>query len=230
MVLSGAIKFRRVDVAKHLYDQLAEQQVEIQEQTYALMIESCIQGGDLKSASDFLMKMEASGHSPDTELLDKVMELYSQQKGNKDKSKFKDDLLPFRTPLNSDAPDFGPLDFGTAELDSTLPADLDGAAVPAGSEASRTKLSSHATLFVPTFVPNSSFGMGGPPPPPPTGPKPAKTDEDGKENFNANRTSLKATSKPFQPQGVVTFNPHEYTWTVDTSKSAENNGKESKKK
>merc|ERR1711879_438222 len=78
-----------------------------------------------------------------------------------------------------------------------------------------------ASIFVPTFVPNNSFGLGAPPPPPPAALKPPKSDEDGKENFDANRTSLKATSKPFQPQGMVTFNPHEYTWTVDVSKSGE---------
>merc|ERR1719199_982683 len=44
------------------------------------MIEACINANDLKGASDFLMKMEAAGHSPELDLLDKVMDLYSQHK------------------------------------------------------------------------------------------------------------------------------------------------------
>lgn len=245
MVLSGAIKFKRVDVSQTLYEQLTDQQVEIYEKTFALMIESSVLAQDLKTASDFLMKMEANGHSPDTELLDKVMDLYSQQKASKDKtiSAKTDSFLSKRTPLRppaaafvpaaamsmpSDAvaPDFGPVDFGTAVAESgAKPSDAETAA----DKASRTKLSSEAILFVPSFSPNGlPFGFQ---PPPPPGPPPKKDDkkdttEDDGEKAKAttefsvsDRTSLKATSKPFQPQGMVTFNPFEYTWTVDTSKS-----------
>merc|ERR1719240_1749491 len=50
------------------------------------MIEACICVGDLKGAGDFLMKMEAAGFCPDAELLDKVMDLYSQNKATREKA------------------------------------------------------------------------------------------------------------------------------------------------
>merc|ERR1740139_1037112 len=108
------------------------------------MIDSCVLANDLKSASDFLMKMEASGHSPDTKLLDKVMELYSQQK-------------VLREVKNEVTEGVG----AGAEWDEAARTTL------------RTKLSSGAGLFVPSFVPAESFSFTPPAaqPPPPTGPK-----------------------------------------------------------
>lgn len=90
LVLSGAVRFKRADVAKKLYEQLVDSQVDIEEKSFALMIETCVFACDLKSASDFLMKMEAAGHCPDTELLDKVMDLYAQQKSLREMEKEKE--------------------------------------------------------------------------------------------------------------------------------------------
>jgi len=212
LVLNGAMKFKRADVAKNLYDQLLSQDVEISEKTFALMIESCVAATDLKSASDLLMKMEASGHSPDTSLLDKVMDLYSQQKTRRDQEKTGGVMhAPLTSPSVDDAGDGGTEEKVLAAL----------------AELPRTKLSSEANLFTPTF--NSGFGAQAPappPPPPPAGPKPGtegyeasttqlRADAASFDAVDTSRTALKATSKAFQPSGTVTFNPYEYTWTVN---------------
>mmetsp|Transcript_70928 Transcript_70928/g.154096 ORF Transcript_70928/g.154096 Transcript_70928/m.154096 type:complete len:522 (-) Transcript_70928:267-1832(-) len=190
MVLSGAIKFKRADVAKNLYQQLFDSQVELTERTFTLMIEACVLARDLKSASDILMKMEVSGHCPDTELLDKVMDLYSEKKYQREADKRKE-VKP------------------TATVEALL-------------EGPRAKLSSVAPIFVPMGVP----GVPAVKPPPPTGPKPTapaapKPDESKEAAANEERTRLKPSAKPFQPQGIVTFDPQQYTWTVETSKYEE---------
>lgn len=65
------------DVAPLLQRRLDAAGVALSEATYALMVQSCVSANDLRSASDFLMKMESAGHSADHDLLDKVMDLYS---------------------------------------------------------------------------------------------------------------------------------------------------------
>lgn len=82
MVLKGAIKSKRCDVATELYSQLTESQVEVAEMTFSYLIEACTCVCDLKDAGNFLVKMEAAGYCPDADLLDKVMVLHSQQKAN----------------------------------------------------------------------------------------------------------------------------------------------------
>jgi len=67
-------------VASDLHQKLSESQVSISETTFTLMVEACINGGDLKGASGFLMKMESNGLCPDSDLLDKVMDLYSESR------------------------------------------------------------------------------------------------------------------------------------------------------
>ncbi|CAK9028427.1 unnamed protein product [Durusdinium trenchii] len=89
MVLRGALNFKRVDVAKELYEQLAAANVDIFSATFSLMIEASVLAKDLKTSSDFLMKMESSGHSPSSELLDKVLDLYSNQKTQREQVKNK---------------------------------------------------------------------------------------------------------------------------------------------
>ncbi|CAE7479281.1 CWC27, partial [Symbiodinium natans] len=120
MVLRGSMGFKRVDVAKDLFAQLDAASVDVSATTFTLMIEACVVARDLKSASDFLMKMEASGHSPNSELLDKVLDLYSNQKAQKEVSKadrVKEDpdaeldleaIALTRQKLKSDAPIFVP--------------------------------------------------------------------------------------------------------------------------
>mmetsp|Transcript_8034 Transcript_8034/g.19951 ORF Transcript_8034/g.19951 Transcript_8034/m.19951 type:complete len:529 (+) Transcript_8034:136-1722(+) len=234
MVLGGAIKFKRVDVAKKLYEQLAEQQVEVSEKTFSLMIESCVLACDLKNASDFLMNMEAAGHSPDTELLDKVMDLYSQQKLRREQEQAATEdaaKTPLLFPRHDDpaagfetsagaaaagsispavAADLGMMDDPVGGPSSFLPmpanhdAQCEGFG---GADAQRTKLSSKSSLFVPTFVPP-------PPPPKPTLETAVANDETKADDPSAlaGRTALKASSRPFQPQGTSAFTPYEYSW------------------
>lgn len=135
IVLNGAWRFMRVDVARSLLEQLTESEVSISDETFALMIQTALAARDLKSASDFLMEMETSGGCPDSGLLDKVMDLYSQQKSKRDQERqsaeqhtttllgaFEPqvmmDYAPIeeyfsRTKLSSAATAFVPLGFGT---------------------------------------------------------------------------------------------------------------------
>jgi len=84
LVLRGIVNqklgLRCSDVAKDLYKQLVGSQIHVAESTFSLVIEACINASDLKGASDILLKMEAAGHCPDSDLLDKVMDLYSKDK------------------------------------------------------------------------------------------------------------------------------------------------------
>lgn len=179
MVLRGAMNFKRVDVAKDLYAQLAAQNVDISESTYELMIEAAILAQDITSSTDFLMKMESSGHSPCSELLDKVLDLYSSEKSQRDQRKKKaadaqgaesGDAQEARAKLKSDAPIFVP-SFGIpppppkpkeAAADGDGPGGTEEAAEETpGAEAtnqpaSRTKLKSASQAFVPQF---SNFDM-----------------------------------------------------------------------
>lgn len=79
-VLRGAMKLQHPAIVSVLHDRLLDEQVEVEETTYILMVELCILARELKLASDFLLKMENSGYVPDSELLDRVMDLYNQQK------------------------------------------------------------------------------------------------------------------------------------------------------
>lgn len=193
MVLIGVKEFKRSDVARNLYEQLSTSQVEITEKTFKLMIETCVIAQDLKGASDFLVKMEACGHCPDTELLDMVMDLYTQQKTLREEQNEKTAQDKPCLPGNPSADAHGHPITGVADM---------------GSDAPRTKLSSEARLFVPLTQP--------PPPPPPPPPR----DHASAPEAESQRTALKASSKPFQPQGLVSFGGH--SWTMDTSKQYSN--------
>lgn len=181
MVLRGAINFKRVDVAKDLYAQLVAQNVDISESTYELMIEASILAKDISSSTDFLMKMESSGHSPCSELLDKVLDLYSSEKTQREQRKKmkaaeaaqpNEVLEANRAKLKSDAPIFVP-SFGIpppppkpkdAAADGagtdgggepaaapTEAADQTPSAEVTASPAPRTKLKSASQAFVPQF-------------------------------------------------------------------------------
>jgi len=179
MVLRGAINFRRSDVAKDIYEHLVASNVEILEPTFTLIIEASVLANDLKSASDFLMKMETAGHSPSSVLLDKVMDLYSQQKSQREKEKLLEasqveeaaDMV--RAKLKSDAaifvPSFGipppppkpkPIDesaqtAAASEVKATEPTAR--AAEPKAEAAPRTKLTSSAKPFEPFTA--TSYGF-----------------------------------------------------------------------
>jgi len=152
-VLRGAINFKRADVARDVYEKLQASKVEITEPSFTLMIEACVLAKDLKSGSDFLMKMETSGYCPNSELLDKVMDLYSQQKSQRVLEKQgqqpdapgapapapepEETLAGQRAKLSSDAPIFVP-SFGGEEA-------------PEAELRDRTKLTAAAKPFEPQF-------------------------------------------------------------------------------
>lgn len=79
-VINAKIGLKRSDIPQDLYQQLVDSQVRISEETFSLMVQACINAGDLKGASGFLMKMELAGLSPDSDLLDKVMDLYAESR------------------------------------------------------------------------------------------------------------------------------------------------------
>ncbi|CAJ1450192.1 unnamed protein product [Effrenium voratum] len=86
MVLRGALEMD-VDrsnqflssVASSLYDQLSAASVEIQAETFSMMVRACMKVLDLSACRDFLLRIEAAGHV-DAALLDQVMELHWEQK------------------------------------------------------------------------------------------------------------------------------------------------------
>lgn len=82
MVLRGALRVasRAAAVAQALYGQLTDLSIKIDPGTFELMVEGCIEANNLQAASDFLMRMESSGHVPGNELLDRLMELYLRHK------------------------------------------------------------------------------------------------------------------------------------------------------
>lgn len=161
MVLRGALNFKRVDVAKELYDQLAAANVDIFSATFSLMIEASVLAKDLKTSSDFLMKMESSGHSPSSELLDKVLDLYSNQKTQRDVKKSskeedgtgngaieKEVILP-RQKLKSDARIFVP-SFGIPPPPPTPKPVDEGLPGRVEADSLRTKLMPTAKPFEPS--------------------------------------------------------------------------------
>lgn len=208
MVLRGAINFKRVDIAKDLYEQLSSANIEVAEPTFTLMIEAAVLAKDLKSSSDFLMKMETSGHTPATDILDKVLDLYSNQKQQREQEKQsqKDARQAQSSALGN---------FGYQE---------------AAPEA-RTKLTSDARIFVP------AWGIPPPPPPKPP-PKADEESEGKKEEAETadaateaaqpatevKRTALKAAAKPFAPMwnGPGQFDEPAPVW--DTWNAEESNG------
>mmetsp|Transcript_35758 Transcript_35758/g.77301 ORF Transcript_35758/g.77301 Transcript_35758/m.77301 type:complete len:527 (-) Transcript_35758:328-1908(-) len=152
MILQGALRFKASSVAKALHQDLSEQQVEISESTFTLMIETAVAAADLKSASDLLMKMETAGGCPDTELLDKVMDLYSQQKSKREQQR-----QAAVASANTNEQNLAAEGVFAAQVMAPL--------IP-NEDFIRAKLSSKAPAFVPTFstVPT--------PPPPPAHPAP----------------------------------------------------------
>jgi len=184
------------------------------------MIEGCVLAGDLKSASDFLMKMETSGFCPESDLLDKVMDLYSQQKSQRQKQaeapKEPTPMGAAPSPLGAGAPAFAPGGGGeAAEGDAEKLAEDDLA--KSSSLRSRLKLSSDAPVFVPSFMPA--------PPAPPAADAPAGERPEEGEGRTSLRTRLVASAKPFEPLFNVTFDPAMYTWTADKTEEGGGGGK-----
>lgn len=106
-VLRGAAELGRVDVAVDLYEQLVKD-VDINAKTFSLMVSTCIKAGDLKTASEFLQKMETRNFPPDGDLLDQVMEMYSAQKAKEESSKLSSEAPVFVPQMSTEAPVFVP--------------------------------------------------------------------------------------------------------------------------
>jgi pentatricopeptide repeat protein len=197
MVLRGSIKFERAEVTTLLYEQLSDQSVEITEATFTLMIEACLRARELKLASDFLLKMENAGFCPDSELLDKVMDLYSIQKSQREREK----------QAQAEAEAQMAAEGNLAMLFPPVPS------VDDALDGSRAKLSSEAAVFVPSFA-ESKLSMNALPFVPITGDEPTDRSVEAPAPDEGTRTKLKATSKPFEPQLNLSFDPYMYTWTA----------------
>jgi len=184
LVLRGAINLKCANVAKDIYEQLTETQVKISESTFMLMVEVCVLAHDLKSASDFLIKMETTGYCPESHLLDKVMDLYSQQKAEREqeKLKFVEARMKQEVAETKSAPD-GDI---AAALDELLDAQP------------RVKLSSGAPIFVPG-QPAEPAAMAEAATALPTPPQ--ENDKLASSKSPApTRTRLTTAAKPFEPQ------------------------------
>lgn len=79
-LLNPKLALKGSGVAKELHRQFAESGLAEYESTFEFMVEACINAGDLRGASSFLMKMETAGYCADSSLLDRVMDLYSEAK------------------------------------------------------------------------------------------------------------------------------------------------------
>mmetsp|Transcript_29175 Transcript_29175/g.67153 ORF Transcript_29175/g.67153 Transcript_29175/m.67153 type:complete len:632 (+) Transcript_29175:95-1990(+) len=110
-VLRGAARFGRSDVAVRLHEHLSLSQVDISMQTYSHMVDTCLTTKDLDGANHLLTKMEMAGHTPDGELVDKVMDLYSAQKPQEtgQDASIVDETLD-EAPLCNEQADFEPED------------------------------------------------------------------------------------------------------------------------
>mmetsp|Transcript_28620 Transcript_28620/g.66310 ORF Transcript_28620/g.66310 Transcript_28620/m.66310 type:complete len:863 (-) Transcript_28620:67-2655(-) len=82
MVLRGSLcsTASGSSVARCLFAQLQDLDIEVTSETFELLVEVCIKADDLETTSELLLKMEASGHSPSNAMLDKVMEMYLAHK------------------------------------------------------------------------------------------------------------------------------------------------------
>lgn len=203
VVLRGALGIKRSDVAQHLHECLSKASIDVSELTFTRMIEVCVAAGDLKRASQFLMKMESVGHLPDSGLLDRVMNLYSETRTARETA----DLAKAEAP----AP--------------VIALELCEAVVAGEDPAARTQLSAQAAAFVPFTTqlpqdetvpeysaasPEPALGEGSAE----TAAAPESRDSATKESLSpakdallTTRTKLTATSAAFEPQFNMMFVP-----------------------
>merc|ERR1719217_974312 len=128
MVLRGAIAFGKYDVTHDVVDSLTGAKVTPSFDTFLLMVEAMIASNDLPQASEYLMKMEHEGHSPDAMLLDRVMDLYAEYKLSSDVNKKLGSAKheAEQDGLSVDAPEFFPeFNPGTAFLQDLNETDFD---------------------------------------------------------------------------------------------------------
>mmetsp|Transcript_168132 Transcript_168132/g.540033 ORF Transcript_168132/g.540033 Transcript_168132/m.540033 type:complete len:512 (+) Transcript_168132:173-1708(+) len=242
MVLQGAMRFKRAEVAKTLYKQLTDSQVEISERTFTLMIESSVLACDLKSASDLLMKMESSGCCPEADLLDKVMDLYSTQKSRREQERQYIVHSPLeavcgvpsqgmgmgmdapveefmRAKLSSAAPEFVPR-FGMEGAEASA---LHAAAAMSAEEAAPAAEAAAEALLGALAAAAGGVGVEHAAAPMPVTAAVAAAAE-GLTPLTAQRTRLVASAKPFEPQFNATFDQYMYVWTVDPNAGGETFG------
>ena len=171
MVLRGALKFGRVEVANQLYEQLVSTNVDIDAATYTLFVNIAVKGEDLKCASDYLMKMEAAGFAPPAPLLDKVMELYSKHKSAMEKEEQK-----AATELGANMSASEPAD-SVKKIRDTTTVKSEATKIESDKEKGSKSMSADAPTFVPMAAqqlpaPAMLHQPPPPPPPPPVGPSP----------------------------------------------------------
>lgn len=134
MVLQGALHFKKYHVVHDVFESLAGARVQPVQKTFSLMVESMIEAGDLPRASEFLMKMEQGGCSPDAGLLDKVMELYANHKLKTEISEKLstevNEQEAEKVGLSADAIEFIPEFTPGGGFEPALGVDADGAAAP----------------------------------------------------------------------------------------------------
>lgn len=81
-ILRGALQTptRAARVAKNLSSQFEDLSVEVSPVTYELMVEAALRAKDLLAVKGFVSRMEAAGLIPNEGVLDRVMELYLENK------------------------------------------------------------------------------------------------------------------------------------------------------
>jgi len=195
LVLRGALGLSRPDVAQDLYDRLMDAGVAISETTFELMIDVCLSSKDLKGASDLLVKMEGAGYTPNSQMLDKVLELYSEKE--KDKVEKGEEDAPALDMVNAVTPTA--VETTTSDVTAEYP-------MP-------------ATVMVPTFNWDAIESDSGD-----DSDGPAGDSVQLRTNapvFVPSVAMLNPTAEPFNPQYNMTFDPVNYTWTSMDQPAAE---------
>lgn len=197
LVLRGALGLMRPDVAQDLYDRLIDAGVAISQTTFELMIDVCLSSKDLKGASDLLVKMEGAGYTPNSQMLDKVLELYSEQEKGK-AEKAEEDVpadASFDMVLNAVAP--------TAM--ETMTPDV------------TAEYSAPATVMVPTFNWDAiESDSGDDSDEAAADPVQLRTDA---PVFVPSVAMLSPMAEPFNPQYNMNFDSATYTWDQPAAES-----------
>lgn len=72
-ILTGALPYRKVSVASHLFKKLTDANVKITAEVFTLMTKVALAGKDFRSAGLYLVKMEEAGFTPSKELMDALL-------------------------------------------------------------------------------------------------------------------------------------------------------------
>jgi|Transcript_33937 hypothetical protein len=228
-VLRGAMTLQRAEIVSVLHDRLLDQQIEVEESTYILMVELCLLARDLKMASDFLLKMENAGHVPDPDLLDRVMDLYNQQKILKEQKAREKEAEIEKVEANAAGSSDELGDVSASNLSSQAPAFVPTNESTMSLGAAPFVPNVAAAPFVPSVAAAEEFNL----PPDIVHDAVNIVGSDTAEVSNAQRTKLKSTSKsfvptfgsaqPFEPQFGLPQDQYMYPWTLDSGQKLEGN-------